>query len=236
MHVGRRHAAEDAVGQRLDDVAALDHGLGGQAALGAAIVLDDDGVLRDVDQAAGQIAGVRRLQRRVGQALTRAVGRVEVLEHGQAFLEVGDDRRLDDLARRLGHQAAHAGELLHLRFRTARAGVRHHVDRVDRLAGLGRGNALHHLLGDELGALRPGVDHLVVLLALGDQAVEVLLLVFLDQFLGIVDELLLLGRNDQIVLAEGDAGPEGVAETERTSAGRRRSPSPSGRRCDRRCR
>jgi hypothetical protein len=27
------------------------------------------------------------------------------------FLEVGDDRLLDDLARRLGHQAAHAGEL-----------------------------------------------------------------------------------------------------------------------------
>ena len=42
---------------------------------------------------------------------------------------------------------------------------------------LDRGDALHHLLGDQLGALRPGVDHLVVLLAAGDQAVVVLLLV-----------------------------------------------------------
>ena len=105
--------------------------------VGAAILVGDDAVLRHVDETARQIARVRGLQRGVGEALAGAVGRVEVLEHGEAFLEVRDDRRLDDLARRLGHQAAHAGELLHLRRRTARAGVRHHVDRVD-LARRGR--------------------------------------------------------------------------------------------------
>ena len=93
----------------------------------------DHAVLRHVDQAAGQVARVRGLERGVGEALAGAVGRVEVLEDGQAFLEVRDDRGLDDLARRLGHQAAHAGELLHLRRRAARARVAHHVDRVDRL-------------------------------------------------------------------------------------------------------
>ena len=92
-----------------------------------------DGVLRHVDQAAGQIARVGGLQRGVGEALAGAVGRVEIFKDGQAFLEVRDDRRLDDLARRLGHQAAHAGELLDLRLRTTGAGVGHHVDRVDRL-------------------------------------------------------------------------------------------------------
>src|SRR6185437_9430546 len=70
----------------------------------------------------------------VRQALAGAVGRIEVLENRQAFLEVGDDRALDDLARRLGHQPAHGGELAHLGRRTARAGMRHHVDRVDRLS------------------------------------------------------------------------------------------------------
>ena len=187
--VDRGAAAEDALGQRRDDLAALDHRLHGQAVGRAAIVLDDDRVLRDVDQAAGQVARVRGLERRVGEALARAVRRVEVLEHGQAFLEVRDDRRLDDLARRLGHQAAHAGELLDLRRRAARAGVRHHVDGVDRLALLRTADLLHHLLGDAVGAVRPGVDHLVVLLALGDQAVLVLLLVLLDLRLGLVDQL-----------------------------------------------
>ena len=102
------------------------------AVLGAAILLDDDAILRHVDQTAGQVARVRRLERRVREALAGAVGRVEIFKDGQAFLEVRDDRRLDDLARRLGHQAAHAGELLHLRLRTAGAGMGHHVDRVDR--------------------------------------------------------------------------------------------------------
>src|SRR3546814_20654128 len=60
------------------------------------------------------------------------MGRVEIFKDGQAFLEVRDDRRFDDLARRLGHQAAHAGELLHLRRRTTRARMGTHVDRVYR--------------------------------------------------------------------------------------------------------
>ena len=120
--------------KRRDDLAALDHRLHRQALGRAAVLLDDDAVLRHVDQPAGQIARVRGLQRRVGQTLARAVGRVEVFENGQPLLEVGDDRRLDDLARRLGHQAAHAGELLDLRRRAAGARMRHHVDRVDRLA------------------------------------------------------------------------------------------------------
>jgi hypothetical protein len=88
--------------------------------VGAAIDLGDDRVLRHVDETARQIARVRGLQRRVGQTLAGAVGRVEVFENVEAFLEVRDDRALDDLARRLGHQAAHGGELLHLGRRTAR--------------------------------------------------------------------------------------------------------------------
>ena len=157
--------------------------------------LGDDAVLRHVDQTPRQVARVRGLQRGVGETLAGAVGRVEVLEHRQAFLEVRDDRGLDDLARRLGHQAAHAGELLHLRRRTARAGVRHHVDRVDLLVA-----ALVVLLGRPrfrsiissaicVGALRPGVDHLVVLLALGDQAVVVLLLELLGELARRLDDL-----------------------------------------------
>ena len=77
-----------------------------------------------------EITRVRRLERGVGQTLAGAVGRVEVLQHGQAFLEVRQDRRLDDRAVGTRHQAAHAGELLHLLRRTAGAGMAHHVDGV----------------------------------------------------------------------------------------------------------
>ena len=215
--------AEDTRRQRRNHRAGIDDGAHLDAELGAAIVLRDDAVLRHVDQTAGQVARVRGLQRGVREALAGAVGRVEVFEHRQTFLEVGNDRRFDDLTRRLGHQAAHAGELAHLRRRTARTGMRHHVDRVDVGVGalrrlLGRGDFLHHLLGDFFRRLRPGVDHLVVLLAMGDQAVVVLLLEVLRQRTGGVDDLPLGVRNDHVVLAERNAGLERVVEAERHDA------------------
>ena len=130
-HVFGRGAAEDAACQRGDDGAGIDDRPHLDAARRAAVLIGDDAVLRHVDETPRQIAGIGRLERRVGEALAGAVGRVEVLEHREAFLEVGDDRALDDLARRLGHQSAHAGKLTHLRRRAARAGMRHHEDRVD---------------------------------------------------------------------------------------------------------
>ena len=82
-----------------------------------AVDLVDDDVLRDVDETARQVARVGRLQRRVGETLAGAVRRDEVLQHREAFTEVRRDRRLDDLARRLGHQAAHARQLADLLLR-----------------------------------------------------------------------------------------------------------------------
>jgi len=46
-------------------------------------------------------------------------------------LKFDDDRRLDDLAGRLGHEAAHAGKLLHLVCEPRAPECGHHVDRVD---------------------------------------------------------------------------------------------------------
>ncbi len=100
----QRDAAHDTVAQRLDDLARLHDGGDVDAIDRSAIVFADDHVLRHVDQTAGQVARVRRLESGIGQTLTRAVGGDEVLQHRQAFAEVRRDRRLDDLARRLGHQ------------------------------------------------------------------------------------------------------------------------------------
>jgi hypothetical protein len=69
------------------------------------------------------------------KTLAGAVRRDEVLQHVEAFAEVRRDRRFDDLARGLGHQTAHTGELADLLFRSARAGVGHDVNRIEVAAG-----------------------------------------------------------------------------------------------------
>jgi hypothetical protein len=118
------------------------------------------------------------------------VRRDEVLQHVEAFAEVGRDGGLDDLARGLGHQAAHAGELADLLFGAARAGVGHDVNRVEVAAGaVVLLHGLEHFVGNLLGDLAPDFDDLVVALAVGDGAVLILVL-DLDHFLlGVAHQL-----------------------------------------------
>src|SRR5690606_13441933 len=127
----RRRSAKDARAERDDDVGAVDDRSHLDAVLGATVFFGDDAVLRDVDETAREVARVRGLQRGVREALTGAVGRVEVFENRKTFLEVRDNRRLDDFARGLRHQAAHAGELLHPVLRTTRTRMRQHEDGVE---------------------------------------------------------------------------------------------------------
>ncbi len=145
--------------------------------------------------------------------------RVEVFKDGQAFLEVRDDRRLDDFTRWLGHQAAHTGQLFHLVLRTTCTGVGHHVDRVDLRLPVTLGNLclsrrIHHGISHFVGTGRPGVDHLVVLLTTRDETVSILAFVLGDLLLGGVDQFLLGGRDDHVILAERDAGLAGFTEAQ----------------------
>ena len=72
-------AAEDAVAERLDDFAGFFELGHADAVERAAVELGDDRVLRDVDETTREVTGVRRLERGVGEALTSAVRRDEVL-------------------------------------------------------------------------------------------------------------------------------------------------------------
>ena len=76
-----RDAAEDAVAERLDDLASVLELGDADAVERPAVELGDDRVLRDVDEAAREVPGVGRLERRVGETLAGAVRRDEVLEH-----------------------------------------------------------------------------------------------------------------------------------------------------------
>ena len=209
------HAADDAVAQGLERVAAF-HDRGDRDAVrGAAVLLDHDDVLSHVDEPARQVAGVGRLQRRVGETLAGAVRRDEVLEDREALAEVRRDGRLDDLARRLGHEAAHAGELAHLLLGASGARVGHDVDRVELRAHLvGLLHLLEHLVGDVLGRPVPDVDDLVVALAGRDDAGGALRLDLDDLLAGGREELFLLGRDDHVVDADRDAraGGRGKAQ------------------------
>ncbi len=137
-----------------------------------------------------------------------AVRRDEVLQHGEAFAEVGGDGGLDDLARGLGHESPHPGELAHLLLGAPGAGVRHDVDRVELTADLvGLLHLLEHLVGDVLGRPVPDVDDLVVPLTGRDDAGVALRVHLQDLPVGGLQELLLLCRDHHVVHADRDAGP-----------------------------
>src|ERR1700674_1731751 len=208
-----RNAADDAVAQRLNFDAGLDDGLDVDAVGSSAVALVDDDVLRDVDEAASEVAGVGGLQCRVRQALACTVRRDEVFQHGEAFAEVGGDGRFDDLAGRLGHQTAHTGKLADLLFRTASAGVGHNVDGIDAAFLVLVLEGLEHFVSDFFGDVAPDGDDLVVALAVGDGAVQVLLLNFDDFLVGVFDELVLVAGSEHVIDADGDAGLGGVGKT-----------------------
>ncbi len=212
--------AQDPRAQIHDDFGAVEHRADFNAAIGPAIVLQDDAILRNIDEAARQIAGIGGFQRRVRQPFAGAVRRVEIFENRQTFFEVRDDRRLDNVARGLRHKPAHPGQLLHLVFRAARARMGHHVNRI----GLARparrhvcarfGSLLHHRVGDFVGAGRPSVDDFVIFLALGQQAIAILPLKLRDLFARLFDEVDFARRHHHVVFAERNAGLAGFAETQ----------------------
>ena len=218
--VGTAGTAADTVGEAdLDLLATIDDRLV-DALRGAAVVHGHDHVLRHVGQLAGEISRVGRLECRVGETLAGTVRGAEVLEHGEAFTEVGLDRRLDNLARRLGHQASHASELPDLLHAASGTRVRHQEDRVHvagvtRIPGVGvLLEFVHHLLGDLLAGVRPGVKHLVVAFAVGDHAALVELHDLHDVLLRTPDDSPLVGGRDQVVRGEGEAAPRAPTEAD----------------------
>ena len=142
--------------------------------------------------------------------------RDEVLLYGETFAEVRSDRRFDNFARRLRHQSAHAGELADLLFRSARARVRHQQDGIETVAGfLSTFHLVEHHVGNLFGDIRPNGDDFVVTLAVGDRAIEVLLLHLDDFFFRVFHELVLVARNEHVVDANGDTRLGGIREAER---------------------
>ena len=218
VDVLRSHSAEDTVAQSLHHIAGFDESAHLHAILRAAVLLRNDEVLRHIHQSAGEVAGVSRLQSRIGQTLTGTVGRHEVLQNVQAFTEVSRNRRFNNGAVRLRHQASHTGQLTDLGRRASGTGVSSHVHGVERFLGglvamavdnrLDR-QILHHDLTDFISGTAPDVHHLVIAFALRHETGGVLGLDLFHFLLSVINELLLLGRNLHIVNADRNTGLRG---------------------------
>ena len=220
--LGRGDPPEDPLAERGHHVAALDEGGDDEPFLGAAVLLGHHEVLGDVHEPAGEVARVGGLEGGVGETLARPVGGDEVLENVQPLAEVRVDRGLDDGAVRLRHQPPHARELPDLGRRSARPGVRHHEDGVERvLPDLVPVRASRHHLGAKLVhhrarhvvvGLGPDVDDLVVALAVGEEAGAELLLDLLHLRFRLREDLALLLRDLHVVHADGEPRLRRVAE------------------------
>src|SRR5580698_602895 len=191
-----RDAANDTVAERFDFDAGFDDGFDEDAVGGAAIALVDDHVLRDVYEAASEVARIGGLKSGIGQALTRTVRGDEVLQHVEAFAEVGSNRRLDNFARRLRHQSAHAGELTNLLFRSASAGVGHDVDGVDAAFLVLVLEGLEEFVGDFFGDVAPDGDDFVIAFFVRSRGVEVLVGHIGVLLFGVLYGLLLAARDE----------------------------------------
>ena len=142
--------------------------------LGAAVDLAHGDVLAHVHETPREVARVGGAQGGVGETLAGAVGGDEELEHRETLDEARLHGLLDDLALRIGHLAAPAGELADLLDVAAGAGGGHHVDRVEVLeVGLGGRRDLHV-------GLAPDLLDLAAALLLGEEAVVVLVAELLD--------------------------------------------------------
>ena len=214
-----QHAADGTFGERGLDVAAVLEVGELHAVHRAAVMFGDDDVLYHVHETTGQITGVGRLEGGVGKTLACAVGGGEVLQHRQPLTEGGGDGRFNDFPGRLGHEAAHAGELPHLVLVASSPGVGHHKDGVEALvlflsSGLGVGqdvvgDLLGHLRGNVLRGLGPDVHDLVVLFGTGDDAVPVLAFDVVHLGLGSGQDVLLAGGDGEVLHADGHPGAGG---------------------------
>ena len=145
---------------------------------------------------------------------------VEVLKNGQTFFKVRDNWCLDDLAIWLGHQTAHTAQLFHLRDRTTRTGVSHHINRVWFIfrAVFGTtscGNGVHHRIGDFVVTLRPSIDNFVVLFTLSDQAVHVLLFKVFHLLACFTNQWPFGFRNNHVVLTKRNTSLKRFTEAHR---------------------
>ena len=205
MHIIGDAAADDALGNRL--AGNIIRTADGQPARGFTIPAIDNHILGDIHQTARQIAGIGRPQRRIRQALARAMRRNEKLQRIQALAEMTANRQFDDAPRRIGHQAAHPGQLGN-RAEAAfcRARGRHNGNRPIRVKRI-----LNPLLQVILGVF-PFVNRNLIAFLFGHQAAAEVTVGAGHNAVSPLQNLVPLIGNRQVTDGDGRAGNGGIVE------------------------
>ena len=203
----RCHAAQDTSSQR---VARWVVGPGGYPVCveGAAVVLQGDYLLGDVDQPPGEVAAVRGTQSGVGEALSGPVGGDEVLQGGQTFAEAGLDREVNDPPFGIAHQAPHPRHLLDLLDVAFGPGHRHYGNASE------VGQPLFHQFRCLVRGVGPGLHRFRVPFVFGDEAGLVLLFIPGDQLGRLIQDFRFLGRNLYVVDCDGNTRSSRVVKAQ----------------------
>ena len=130
----------------------------------------------------------------------------EVLLHGHTFLQVVQDRVLNDgvalstCLLRLGHQTTHTSELSNLVSTTTGTGVKHHEHSVEALVSFR--HVFHHSFLQAVVDMSPSIDNLVVTLLIRDKTHIEVSLHLINLVLSFLHDLCLLRRHDDVVEVE----------------------------------
>jgi len=110
----RQHTSQHSIAQGLNNIATFNDRRHRYAIARLTVDLGNDQVLGNVNKTTRQVTGVGRLQCGISQSLSGTVSRDKVLQYVKALTEVSCNRRLNNRAIRLGHQATHTSKLANL--------------------------------------------------------------------------------------------------------------------------
>ncbi len=207
-----RHTSEDSFAKRSHNLVVVLYFTAYEAAESTAILFTYNNVVSHIDQTTGKITGVGSFQSGVGKTLTGTVGRDKVFQHRQTFLEVRQNRVLDNLATfssgllRFRHKTTHTGQLTNLVLRTTGTRIKHHEHRVETLVSLG--HLLHKHVGKTRIHMRPDIDNLVVAFVVGDETHRIVVHHFLNLLVTLLHNLLLFRRDDNVTEVERQTATE----------------------------
>ena len=174
------------------------------AVVAVAILFANNHILRNIDQTSGQVTGVRSTKGGIRQAFPRTARRNEVFENIQAFAVVCTNRNFNRFTCRVRDKSAHTGKLTQLAFRTTRAGIDHHINRVL------FAEVVFQALRNFIGAFFPNLDNGFGAFGVAHQAHFVVGCNRIDAFLCLFKQFALLRRNGRIANRDGNTALGGI--------------------------